>query len=71
MELEDGAYPNLLSVEPCVAELEKAFTGCDVAVLVGGKGCSNTTSRSGQKMTTGEALDAIAAKCVREFCSIR
>lgn len=36
MELEDGAYPNLLSVTTCVADLEAAFTGCDVAVLTGG-----------------------------------
>jgi len=36
MELEDGAYPQLNSVEICVADLEKAFTNADVAVLVGG-----------------------------------
>eukprot|EP00035_Acanthoeca_spectabilis_P019996 m.430639 g.430639 ORF g.430639 m.430639 type:complete len:340 (+) comp17193_c0_seq1:1044-2063(+) len=36
MELEDGSYPNLLSVTTCVAELEKAFKGCDVFVATGG-----------------------------------
>lgn len=36
MELEDGAYPALASVEICVADMEKAFSGTDVAVLVGG-----------------------------------
>lgn len=36
MELEDGAYPALLSVDICIADLEAAFTGCDVAVLTGG-----------------------------------
>jgi len=36
MELEDGAYPALRSVEICIAELDKAFTSCDVAILTGG-----------------------------------
>jgi len=36
MELEDGAYPTLLSIEVCVADLQKAFTNADVAILTGG-----------------------------------
>ena len=36
MELEDGGYPTLNSVEVCIADTEKAFAGADVAVLTGG-----------------------------------
>eukprot|EP00729_Bicosta_minor_P006346 gene6346-13208_t len=36
MELEDGGYPQLQSVEICIADTEKAFSGADVAVLTGG-----------------------------------
>lgn len=36
MELEDGAYPMLRSVTICIAELDKAFTNADVAILTGG-----------------------------------
>ena len=36
MELEDGGYPTLKSVEVCIGDTEKAFTGADVAVLTGG-----------------------------------
>jgi len=36
MELEDGAYPTLASVQICIAELDKAFSNADVAILTGG-----------------------------------